>query len=130
MTQTIVTGQISTLQIRQEGQRVVVISNGKAILDLPWDAALAVAQAIRTKALLAEEQAKAEAIVFDQALLARLGVPFGLTGNKAIQQEARKEAAWNSDLRRYIRHNRMGDMGSQAVVGAPAIIRRDPPGKE
>ena len=130
MTQTIITGQISTLQIRQEGQRVVVISNGQAILDLPWDAALAIAQAIRVKALLAEEQAKAEAIVFDQALLTRLGVPFGLTGNKAIQQEARKEAAWNSDLRRYIRSNRMGGMGSQAVLGAPAIIRRDPPGKE
>lgn len=128
--QTIVTGQISTLQVRQEGQRVVVISNGKAILDVPWDAALAVAQAIRVKALLAEEQAKAEAIAFDQALLLRLGVPLGLTGNKAIQQEARKEAACNSDLRRYIRNNRMGGMGSQAVVGAPAIIRRDPPGKE
>ena len=128
--QTIITGQISTLQIRQEGQRVVVISNGKAILDLPWDAALAVAQAIRTKALLAEEQAKAEAIVFDQALLTRLGVPFGLTGNRAIQQEAQKEAAWNSDLRRYIRHNRMGSMGSQAALGTPAIIRREPPGKE
>ena len=130
MTQMIITGQISTLQIRQEEQRVIVISNGKAILDLPWDAALAIAQAIRVKALLAEEQAKAEAIVFDQALLTRLGVPFGLTGNKAIQQEARKEAAWNSDLRRYIRSNRMGGMGSQAVLGAPAIIRRDPPGKE
>ena len=130
MTQMIITGQISTLQIRQEEQRVIVIRNGKAILDLPWDAALAIAQVIRVKALLAEEQAKAEAIVFDQALLTRLGVPFGLTGNKAIQQEARKEAAWNSDLRRYIRSNRMGGMGSQAVLGATAIIRRDPPGKE
>jgi len=128
--QTIITGQISTLQIRQEGQRVIVISNGKAILDLPWDAALACATAIRVKALLAEEQAKAEQIVFDQALLTRLGVPLGLTGNKAIQQEARKEAAWNGNLRRYIRNNRMGGMGSQAVLGAPAIIRRDPPGKE
>jgi len=130
MTQTIITGQISTLQIRQEGQRVIVISNGKAILDLPWDAALAVAQAIRVKARLAEEQAKAEQIVFDQALLTRLGLPLGLTGNRAIQREAQKEAAWNSDLRRYIRHNRMGGMGSQTALGAPAIIRRDPPGKE
>lgn len=130
MTQTIITGQISTLQIRQEGQRVIVISNGQAILDLPWDAALAVAQAIRVKALLAEEQAKAEAIALDQALLLRLGIPLGLTGNRSIQQEAYKEAAWNSDLRRYIRTNRMGGMGSQAALGAPAIIRRDPPGKE
>jgi len=130
MTQTIITGQISTLQIRQEGQRVVVISNGQAILDLPWDAALACATAIRVKALLAEEQAKAEAIAFDQALLLRLGIPLGLTGNRSIQQEAYKEAAWNSDLRRYVSGKRAGGIGSQTIIGAPAIIRRDPPGKE
>ena len=122
----ILSAQFSQVAVRDEGNRVLVIQNGKAILDLPWDAALALAKALRIKALQAEETDKAESIVFDQAILTRLGVPFGLTNNPVILKEATKEAAWNSDLRRYIRGKRAGGLESQAVVGTPNIIRMNP----
>ena len=122
----ILSAQFSQVAVRDEGNRVLVIQNGKAILDLPWDAALALAKALRIKALQAEETDKAESIVFDQAILTRLGVPFGLTNNATILKEATKEAAWNSDLRRYIRGKRAGGLESQAVVGTPNIIRMSP----
>lgn len=108
--------------IRQEGDRVVVISNGKAILDLPWNAALALAKALHIKAHAAEEEAKALDIIYDQAILTRLGVPFGLTNRPDMLKEAAKEAAWNSDLRRYIQGKRA--IEARAVFGAPAIIQK------
>lgn len=122
----ILSAQFSQVAVRDEGNRVLVIQNGKAILDLPWDAALALSKALRVKALQAEETDKAESLVFDQAILTRLGVPFGLTNNATILKEATKEAAWNSDLRRYIRGKRAGGLESQAVVGTPNIIRMSP----
>ncbi len=122
----ILSAQFSQVAVRDEGNRVLVIRDGRAILDLPWDAALALAKALRIKALQAEETDKAESIVFDQAILTRLGVPFGLTNNETILKEATKEAAWNSDLRRYIRGKRAGGLESQAVVGTPNIIRMSP----
>ena len=122
----ILSAQFSQVAVRDEGNRVLVIRDGKAILDLPWDAALALSKALRVKALQAEETDKAESIVFDQAILTRLGVPFGLTNNATILKEATKEAAWNSDLRRYIRGKRAGGLESQAVVGTPNIIRMSP----
>ena len=122
----ILSAQFSQVAVRDEGNRVLVIRDGRAILDLPWDAALALAKALRIKALQAEETDKAESIVFDQAILTRLGVPFGLTNNATILKEATKEAAWNSDLRRYIRGKRAGGLESQAVVGTPNIIRMSP----
>lgn len=127
MTQ-ILTAQFSQVAIRNEGNRVLVIQNGKALLDLPWDAALALAKAIRIKALIAEEEDKAESIIFDQAILTRMGIPLGLTSNPAMLHEAGKEAAWNSDLRRYIRGKRAGGIASQSVVGTPAIIQMNPKG--
>jgi hypothetical protein len=125
MTQ-ILSAQFSQIAIRAEGNRVLVIRNGKAILDMPWDAALTFSKAVRIKALEAEEIGKVESLVFDQAILTRMGVPFGLTNNGAILKEATKEAAWNSDLRRYIRGKRAGGLESQAVVGTPNIIRTNP----
>lgn len=120
----IVIPQISEIVIRQEGERVVVIRNGKALLDLPWDAAQALANALRVKALSAEEEAKALAIAFDQAILMRAGVPFGLSSRSDIVNEARKEAAWNSDLRRYM----PGGIKAKAIFGQPSVIRLQPPG--
>lgn len=125
MTQ-ILSAQFSQVAVRDEGSRVLVIQNGKAILDLPWDAALALSKALRIKALQAEETDKADGLIFDQAILTRLGVPFGLTNNGAILKEATREAAWNSDLRRYIRGKRAGGLESQAVVGTPNVIRMNP----
>lgn len=125
MTQ-ILSAQFSQVAIRAESNRVLVIRNGQTVLDMPWDAALTISKALRIKALEAEEIDKVESLVFDQAILTRMGAPFGLTNNAAILKEATKEAAWNSDLRRYIRGKRAGGLESQAVVGTPNIIRTNP----
>ena len=107
----------STVHIRQEGTNVVVIKNGRTIFDMPWDAALALAKAIWGKAKLAEEWASADDIVSDQALITRLGVPLGLTNNQHIRRAADREAAWNSELRRYV----PGGIRSGERFGTPTI---------
>lgn len=123
---TILTGAVRTLDVRAEGTRVLVLENGRAILDLPYSVAMALSRALRIKALEAEEEAEAERIVFDQAILTRLGVPVGLSNRPDIQREAAKEAAWNSTLRRYIPPSRAQGIASQAIVGTP-IVKQYPP---
>ena len=115
----------TTVNVSQEATNVVVVKDGRVVFDMPWDAALALAQAIRIKALTAEEHAKAEAIIADQAILTRVGVPMGLTRNPTMLREAAKEAAWNSSLRRYIPLKRAGGIRSQAVFGTPTVIREE-----
>lgn len=115
--------QTREVKIRQEGERVLLIENGRTILDLPYDAALALARAIHVKGKLAEEWAKADAIIADQAILTRIGFPLGLTSNPILLREAGKEAAWNSDLRRYIPPSRAWGIESQACVGTPTLIQ-------
>jgi len=115
--------RVRTVDVRQEGTRVLVIEDGRTILDMPWDGALALARAIHVKGKAAEELAKAAEIIFDQAILQRLGVPLGLTSNPDMQKVACVEAAWNSDLRRWIRSGRAGGIASQAVFGVPRVIK-------
>lgn len=113
-----------TATVRQEGTRVVVVREGRAVLDLPWDGALELARAIHSQAKRAEELANADAIATDQAILLRLGVPIGLSDRQDIQQEAQNRAAWDSGLRRYIRGKRargVNGVRSAGVVGTPTI---------
>jgi hypothetical protein len=110
------------VQIRAEGTRVLVVSDGRAILDLPWQAALSIARGLVAVARKAEEIAKAEQIVMDQAILTRAGAPFGLSNNPDIKKEAGKEAAWNTDLRRSM----PGGVKSQEVFGTPTL-KKEPP---
>ena len=112
--------------IRQEGERVLIIKNGIAIMDLPWDAAFTLAKAITTQAKKAEEIAKALDIISDQAILTRVGFPIGLTRNPKIMKEAMKEAAWNTQLRRYIPPSRAHGIASGEVFGTPNIIQHPP----
>ncbi len=86
-------------------------------LRMPWSAALDVGKAIIRKARDAEEIAKAEDIIFDQALLIRTGAPLGFSDHPGIQAEAAKEAAWNSDLRRYL----PGGVKSAEQFGRPNV---------
>lgn len=118
--------QFRTVTVRQEGARVLLLENGRAIADLPWEAALALSKALHIQGKKAEEIANADRIVMDQAILTRIGVPFGLTSHPALLKEATREAAFNSDLRRYIPPKRAGGLASQAVFGAPSVIRHDP----
>lgn len=117
--------------VRQEGTHVLVIREGRAVFEMPWDAALALANAIYTQAKRAEELAKAAEIAGDQAILLRLGVPLGLSGRSDIHQEAQKVAAWDSGLRRAIplrRAKGVGGVRSAEVVGTPRVIRHKPGG--
>jgi hypothetical protein len=114
--------QKRAVTVRQEGLRVLVIEDGKAILDLPYPAALDLARALHIKAKAAEELSQADRIAFDQAIILRRGLRFGLTNHPDIQAEAGKEAAWNRDLRRAL----PGGIKSQEQVGTPAVIRHEP----
>ena len=112
------------LAVRREGERVLLIQDGRLMSDLPPQAALELARGLTVQARLAEEQAQAGRIVFDQALLMRTGAPFGLTNRPDILREAVKESWLNRTLRRYL----PGGIKSHAVVGTPAIrhVRRTP----
>lgn len=111
--------KITQVRVSRDGIAVVIVANGQRILELPWDAALMVAKAITVQAHRIEEQLKAPAIIKDQALLIRKGIPLGLTNNPAMLDEAGKEAAWNTELRRYL----PGGVKSQEAFGAPMIIK-------
>lgn len=103
MTRGVLIAQYREVTVRQEGTRVLVIADGRAVLDLPWEGGLAVAKALYRQSRKAEELAKAGQIVMDEAILLRSGAPVSLTANPDIRAEAKKEAAWNSRLRRYMR---------------------------
>lgn len=107
------------IRIRQEGPSVHIIVDGKLAIDAPWNAAIDIARELMQRARLAEECAKANDIIFDQAILARTGAAFGLSDNKDIQHEAMKEASHNPILRRHI----PGGIQSQEAVGVPVIYR-------
>jgi hypothetical protein len=84
---------------------------------LPKKLAQAFYKALVAKARDAEEQDKAESIAMDAAILLRAGANFGLSSDPKIQEEAKKESAWNSDLRRYM----TGGIRSLAVFGRPTV---------
>ena len=121
----VIVPKIKDCKVRQEGTRVLIISEGKLLLDLPWKAALAVSKGLRVAARLAEEQVEALKIIQDQALIQRVGFPIGLTNNPVIQKEAMKEAVHNRGLRRAL----PGGIKSQSAVGTPTLIKKPPPNK-
>ena len=102
------------VSIRQEDTRVLVIEDGRAVFDMPWEAALELAKAITAQAKKAEEIAKADQVIEDAAVLMRSGAPFGLSNNRDILKAAKQEAAWGMP-RRYMRNNFRG------VLYAPVI---------
>lgn len=116
---------LKQITVRQEGPKVLLLSGGILIAEMPWEAADQLAKALLAKARQAEELQKAEQIALDQAVLLRGGFPFGLTRHRAIMSEALKQALWNTQLRRYM----PGGVKSQEVFGTPAIIRHLPKGE-
>ncbi len=113
-------------QVRQEGTKVQIILEGQLLMQLSWESALALSKELSRVAKKAEEEASAEKIIMDQAILMRLGAPVGLVTRKDMAMEAAKEAAWNSKLRRYIRQSRVNDHG---IVYAPSITQEPPKDK-
>ena len=112
-----------TFNIKHNGDRVVFLKDGALIEDMPWDKAIEIGRALIAIGRKAEEYAKATEIIHDQAILTRAGWPFmGLSADPRIQAEAAKEAAWNSDLRRYL----PGGVKSEEALFPPSVIRHAP----
>lgn len=114
------------VRVRQEGARVLVLRQGRALLDLPWQAALDLAKALHAQGKRAEEIDRAQAIIADQAIVTRLGFRFGLTSHPVLLKEATKAAAWDRTLRRYIPPSKAWGITSQQVVGSPRVLTHPP----
>jgi len=108
---------VAQIRIRTEGADVILIAEGKAVITAPWNAALDIAHELVAAARRAEEHAKAENIIFDNALLIRSGAPFGLSSHKDIVAESIKEAGHNTTIRRHM----PGGIKSTSIVGAPEV---------
>jgi hypothetical protein len=113
---------VSFARIRQNGEQVQVLLNGRLAAELSWQDARQLAAAIKQVSLLAEAEAKHEGIITDQAILMRAGVRLGLTSDRRMLGEAAKEAAWGRNLRRYMR----GGVKSREVFGLPTVIQHPP----
>lgn len=113
---------LEQIRVGRDGNRIKVISKGRLILDVPHEAALEIGRAIIGKAKEAEELANPRQIIMDQAILFRSGFPLGLTNNRDIMSESIKTAMHDRDLRRFM----PGGVRSQAVVGTPSLIQKEP----
>ena len=114
--------KLRLLGVRVDKDRVIILEEGKAILNIPWNMALPLGKALVKRAKTAEEHANALQIIKDQALIQRVGFPIGLTNNPAIQKEAMKEAVNSRELRRAL----PGGIKSQSIVGVPTVIKKPP----
>lgn len=117
--------KLSNMTIRDEGDTVVLILNGKRVCDMPWEAAYQMGKGLIAKARKVEERQKHERVAADNALLLRLGIPLGLTDDKYIIKETKIEAAHNTELRKYIPHVDVG-IRSKEVVGTPKLSKQKP----
>lgn len=101
--------------------RVIVLSNGIVIADFDGPAAIDVGNALIAAAHRAEEWAKHEQVIADQALMMRLGGPVSFSGNRDINSEAWKEAETDSTLRRNI--PAPPSIRSKEKFGYPTVIK-------
>lgn len=102
--------------IRQQGEMLLVIGNGKLLFDMTADISDKILSALYSQSRACEEWEKAEKIALDNAILFRAGAPFGLTNDPKIQEESIKEAVHNRNLRRW-----MPSIKSEEAVGTPTI---------
>lgn len=108
---------IKQFQCKDEGKNVVINLDGK-VVSVPWQAALDISRAIHIKAKKAEEFDNVNKIIFDHALLTRVGSMIGLSNDPKIKEEVKKESVWNKMLRRYVKGHK-----GRFVVGTPTLIR-------
>jgi len=111
---------MSEFRVRADGTRVVLIKDGQLTAILPWEAALQLSRALHVQAKRAEEWAKQDRVIGDQALLCRLGVKLGLIRDPRLRPAAVQRALHDRDLRRYVPQGRVVDaMGTPTVEGSP-----------
>lgn len=113
--------QLIVIRVSHDGDHVQLIVSGALVFNIPWQQALDVSKAIHQHAKLAEETAKAEHIIHQEAALMRAGAPFGLVTRWDMKMEAGKEAAWGW-VRKYL-PNRIRQTGH---VFAPTITQKPP----
>lgn len=111
------------VKVRDEGERVMVVVDDRGFMDLNWRQAKELSEALRVKALAAEEYAMRERIIQDGAILARAGAPFTLSNRPEIIEEVKKEAAWSRALRRFM----PGGVKAKALFGTPTITKESKP---
>lgn len=119
---------IGRCRISQNGPTVILYLGERAV-ELPWEAAQLIGQGLLEKAKLAEEHAKANEIIIDQAIMYRSGAPFALSSNPRILDEAKKEAVYNRDLRRSnlaLVESPPGGIDSRETVGVPTVSHAQP----
>src|SRR3990172_3553820 len=109
---------VQTVSVRLEGEKILLFDRikGHTLFLVSKAVAIEVSHALKAQARKLEEQERAEQITLDHAILQRQGMHMGLTSDPKIQERAAIEAAWNSDLRRYIRNNIR-----QYQVGTPRL---------
>lgn len=110
------------VKIDKDKGRVIILEEGKVVLDVPWNMALSIGRSLIKQAKIVEEHVKAPEIIKGQALLQRVGFPIGLTNNPDIQKEAMKEAVNSKELRKAF----PGGIKSQSAVGVPSVIKKPP----
>lgn len=113
---------IRNVTVRADGGMVQLVEGGVLMLELPWEAAKTLAKAIRAQAARAEQSAKIEKVIADQAVLIRKGFPIALTNRPDVFKEAGNEAAHDRTLRRAI----PGGVPSGVQFGC-ATLRGKPP---
>jgi hypothetical protein len=111
--------------VRRDGSRVLLIQNGATLLDMPWQGALDLANALKIQGRRAEQNSKIAQVISDQALLIRKGVPIALSPFSDVIKEAGNEAAHDRTLRRAC----PGGIAPMSKVGFPALrdLAKRPP---
>lgn len=115
------------VDIKREGGHVLAqfTNDGKCfVLQLEGKTAVDIARLLREQGLLADEFAQAERIADDSAILLRAGSNFALSNDPRIIEEAKKRAAWDTDLRRFM----PGGVKSEEAFGTPAVVLHPPRG--
>ena len=117
--------KLKRLRVWSEGKKVILLIEGKRV-EMPYEIALNLSNALRMKGKECEEIDKAQDLIMDSAILKRVGVPIGLSNNLDIHKEAEKEALHNRDLRRFIEPRRAKGIGSKERFGTPTIRKENP----
>ncbi len=116
MTHLFVPNRIS-VRVKVDGGNVLIIHNGRCLMQMPWEGARDMSKALRTAAGMAEQNAHRDKLIQDQATLIRAGFPLALTKDPATFKEAGNEAANNRELRRAM----PGGIPDKVVFGLPSI---------
>ncbi len=90
---------------------------------IPYQVALRLSDLLLRAGKAAEEAANVAQVVEDGAILARAGVPIGLSDDPKVQDEIKKSAAWDKKLRKAM----PGGVKSKEVFGKPTLIQGPPP---